>query len=71
MHASMSLNLVANAWFQHGNTSTALTHELLVSSPDPTLAEGKASGEFGLNPWFSLYGMRRQGHAKLGSNWSL
>ena len=42
-----------------------------VSSPDvldPTLAEGKGSGELGLNPRFSLYGARRQGH---GSDWLL
>ena len=57
-----------NGLFWHGNTSTALTHKLLVSSPDPTLTEGKASGELELNPRFSLYGMRRQGHAK---HWSL
>ena len=24
---------------------------LIVSSPDPTLEEGKGSGEFGHNPW--------------------
>ena len=35
---------------------------------DPTLSEGKGSGELGLNPRFSLYGARRQGHAKLGSD---
>ena len=43
----------------------------LVSSPDSTLEEGKGSGELWLNPWFSLYGARRQGHAKLGSDWLL
>ena len=34
--------------------------------PDLALEEGKRSGELWLNPWFSLYGAHRQGHAKLG-----
>ena len=31
---------------------------LLVSSPDPTLEEGRGSGELGLNLRFSFYGAR-------------
>ena len=42
----------------------------LVPRPHPQ-KEGKGSGELWLNPRFSLYGVHRQDHAKLGSNWSL
>ena len=43
----------------------------VVSCPDPTLEEGKGSGELWQNPRFLLYGTCQQGHAKLGSDWLL
>jgi hypothetical protein len=33
------------------NKRTDWSHGPLVSSPDPTLEEGKGSGEFGHSPW--------------------
>ena len=42
----------------------------LVSRPHPQ-KEGKGSNELGLNPSFLVYGARQQGHAKVGSDWSL
>ena len=43
----------------------------IVSFPDPTLKEGKGSGELWLNLQFSFYGTHQQGHVKVGSDWSL
>ena len=49
---------------------TSVAGRSLVLRPHPQ-KEGKGSGELGLNHRFSVYGMRQQGHAKLGSDWSL
>ena len=62
----LSYDTVLQAAIAAGNTCTCV-----VSSPDPTLKEGKGSCELWLNSQFSLYGAHRQGHANLGSNWSL
>ena len=51
----------------------ACTHKLtcnFISSPDPTLEEGKGSGELWPNPWFLCYDAHQQGHITLGSDWS-
>ena len=42
----------------------------LIPRPHPQ-KEGKGSSELGLNPSFLVYGARQQGHAKVGSDWSL
>ena len=46
------------------------THCNLISSPDPTLKEGKGSGELWVNPRFLCYDAHWQGHVTLGSDWS-
>ena len=40
-------------------------------TPPSKGSEGKGSSELGLNPSFLVYGARQQGHAKVGSDWSL
>ena len=50
-HASVYNLAIADSIEHQCNTSDPCFTNPLVSSPDPTLKEGKGSGELGLNPW--------------------
>ena len=55
-----------------GNSTEVQDHSIISVVPRPhPQKEGKGSGELGLNPRSSIYGMCQQGHAKLDSDWSL